>query len=193
MLAHSIFKRSLSEQRFKKWLFSLIISLPILAKRVLFLNILLMCLHESQWGSMRLNKAEWVWMSLNESQIRHKRLIRSSSINMLHDRSRKYWCEHSRKSHTNEKSHASERFWSESHFRLVLNINLKWVLRFTNHPQSVFPVLQSRCSKRKVHLNVIEWEAANDRRKQEIQNELDKSYRIAQRAAAVVVLDLTTK
>ena len=27
----------------------------------------------------------------------------------------------SQKSHTNEKSHASERLWSESHFRLVLN------------------------------------------------------------------------
>ena len=70
----------------------------------------------------------------------------------------------------------------------------KEFLIFTNqHTHSAFPVLQSRCSKRKVHLNVIEWEAANDRRKQEIQNELDKSYRIAQRAAAVVVLDLTTK
>ena len=77
-----------------------------------------MSLIESEWVWLSLNESEWVWMSLNESQIRHKRLIKSSSINLLHDRSRKYWREHSQKSHTNEKSHANQRIWSESHFRL---------------------------------------------------------------------------
>ena len=84
-----------------------------------------MSLIESDWVWMSLNESEWVWMSLNESQIRYKRLINSSSINLLHDRIRKYWREHSQKSHTNEKSHASERLWSESHFRLVLSKHLK--------------------------------------------------------------------
>ena len=65
-----------------------------------------MSLIESEWVWLSLNESDWVWMSLNESQIRYKRLIKSSSINLLHDRSRKYWREHSQKSHTNEKSHA---------------------------------------------------------------------------------------
>jgi len=97
-----------------------------------------MSLIESDWVWLSLIESEWVWMSLNESesQIRHKRLIKSSSIILLHDRSRKYWREHSQKSHTNEKSHASERLWSESHFRLVsaaflvswflINSNVVW-------------------------------------------------------------------
>ena len=78
-----------------------------------------MRLNEYEWVWLSLIESDWVWISLNESQIRYKRLIKSSSINLLHDRSRKYWREHSQKSHTNEKSHASERLWSESHFRLV--------------------------------------------------------------------------
>ena len=75
-----IFKRSLSEQRFKKWLFSLIIIPIILAKRVLFLNIFLMRLHESQWGSIRLNESEWVWLSLNESDWVWMSLIESEWV-----------------------------------------------------------------------------------------------------------------
>ena len=88
-------------------------------------------LNESEWVWMSLNESEWVWLSLNESQIRHKRLIKSSSINLLHDRSRKYWREHSQKFHTNEKSHASEHLWSESHFRLVY-LNMKCIFCTSN-------------------------------------------------------------
>ena len=38
---------------------------------------------------------------------------------LLHDRNWRYCREHSQKLHTNEKLHARERLWSESHFRLV--------------------------------------------------------------------------
>ena len=37
----------------------------------------------------------------------------------------------SQKSHTNEKSHASERLWSESHFRLVFFAEVQ-ILRISN-------------------------------------------------------------
>ena len=39
---------------------------------------------------------------------------------LLHDRNWRYCREHSQKLHTNEKLHARERLWSESHFRLVI-------------------------------------------------------------------------
>ena len=106
--AFLLFKRSLSEQRFKKWLFSLIslisLSLIILAKRVIFLNILLMCLHES----------EWVWMSLSECQrmVRIEKFcymieIGDTAMNIVRNCIPMRNCM------------LRERLWSESHFRLV--------------------------------------------------------------------------
>ena len=129
ILNKKLFKRSLSERRFKKWLFSLIsLILIILAKRVIFLNILLMRIHESQWAWMSLNKSEWVWMSLSGPQSvsengEHRKILQ-------HDRNRRYCREHSQKLHTNEKLHASLRLWSESHFRLVLNANAFSIIKF---------------------------------------------------------------
>ena len=56
-------------------------------------------------------------MSLNESQIMSENGENRKIL--LHDRNQRYCREHSQKLHTNEKLHASERLWSESHFRLV--------------------------------------------------------------------------
>ena len=57
----AIFKRSLSEQRFKKWLFSppslILILIIILVKRVIFLNIFLMHLYEDHLLLMSLNES----------------------------------------------------------------------------------------------------------------------------------------
>ena len=56
-------------------------------------------------------------MSLSESQS-----VSENGENrkiLLYDRIQRYCREHSQKFHTNEKLHASERLWSESHFRLV--------------------------------------------------------------------------
>ena len=65
-----LFKRSPAKlERFKKWLFVIIII--IIAKRVKlspFSFLLLMSLNESWWVSMSLKEPEWVSMSLNESQ-----------------------------------------------------------------------------------------------------------------------------
>ena len=108
---HHIFKRSLSEQRFKKWLFII-----ILAKRVIFLNILLMHLHEAQWGSMSLNESEWVWMSLRACQtlVRIEKFcymieIGDTAVNIVRNCIPMRNCM------------LRERLWSESHFRLVFS------------------------------------------------------------------------
>ena len=101
-----------------------------------------MRLNKAKWVWMSLNESEWVWMSLNESQIRHKRLIKSSSIILLHDRSRKYWREHSQKSHTNEKSHARRALMVWKPFQT--GFLFEWVLLKANKNGSSFKY-KSKC------------------------------------------------
>ena len=56
-------------------------------------------------------------MCLNESKIVSENGEKMKILQ--HDRNQRYCHEHSHKLHTNTKLHASERLWSESHFRLV--------------------------------------------------------------------------
>ena len=78
-------------------------------------------------------------MSLSESQS-----VSENGENrkiLQHDRNRRYCHEHSQKLHTNEKLHASERLWSESHFRLV-NYNMK---NYGSRLYLWFKMLQDNC------------------------------------------------
>ena len=64
---------------------------------------------------------------------------------LLHDRNWRYCREHSQKLHTNEKLHARERLWSESHFRLVnlmvtcIKISMRFSLSFLANWQFSMP------------------------------------------------------
>ena len=95
--------------------------------------------------SIRLNESEWVSVSLRvcEWENSENRKI------LQHDRNRRYCREHSQKFHTNEKLHASERLWSESHFRLVS-------IRIDYRKQEVKQrFLKIYCSKVIFYLNIV--------------------------------------